>query len=251
MRYIFFLCCMLALLEVAAQGELDNFKQGKKLYMVHCARCHGVLGNGGTGPSLTRPNLPRATTDEKFASIISNGIEGTGMPFNWMLEGKDVENIIKYVRSLSKQDAFEITGDAIKGKELFKGSSCSNCHVVAGVGGTTGPELTKVGLKRGSSFMRTAITHPGQSKTMDYNGFYEFLLVKIQLKSGEEITGIRVNEDTFSIQIKDASNAFKTYVKQDIETLEKLKEQSLMPGFSDQFTESELQDLVAYLSTLK
>ena len=219
--------------------------------MVHCSRCHGVLGKGGTGPSLTRPYLPRASTDEALANVISNGIQGTGMPANWYVRDENLEILVEYVRSLGEETDEPLRGDAIRGKELFAESICSTCHVVAGKGGSLGPELTNIGLKRGRTFLRTAIMHPGESKDRDFQGYYKFLLVRLTLTDGSEISGIRINEDTFSIQLKDANNEFHTYQKSEISKLEKLREQSIMPSFADQFSEDELHDIVAYLSQLQ
>ncbi len=41
---------------IPAMTELD-LSQGQSLFQVHCSRCHGMLGEGGEGPSLKRPRL--------------------------------------------------------------------------------------------------------------------------------------------------------------------------------------------------
>ena len=247
----FKLILMPFLFPLALFGQDSQLSEGKKLFMIHCSRCHGVLGKGGTGPSLTRPYLPRASTDEKLQNVIANGIPGTGMQMNWMLEGEDMEKLVTYVRLLGEESEELPLGDAVKGKALFSESICGTCHLVKGEGGSLGPELTEIGLKRGREFLQTAILHPGQSKTRDAEGFYKFLLVRLELTDGTIVSGIRVNEDTFSIQIKDANNEFHTYKKSEISRLEKLQEQSIMPSFADQFTQEEVYDIVAYLSSLQ
>ncbi|MDD9891798.1 MAG: cytochrome c [Gammaproteobacteria bacterium] len=37
---------------------------GEQLFQTHCARCHGILGEGGEGPSLKRPQLNHAPEDD-------------------------------------------------------------------------------------------------------------------------------------------------------------------------------------------
>src|SRR5688500_3751936 len=59
--------------------------RGQKVYMVHCARCHGMLGRGGVGPSLARPVLTQAPDLKSLVGLIENGIPGTAMPPSWML----------------------------------------------------------------------------------------------------------------------------------------------------------------------
>jgi len=236
---------------VVAQDASEEMLKGKSLFMIHCSRCHGVLGNGGTGPSLARPYLPRASTDEKLSVIIASGINGTAMPGNWALQKNDIEAVVTYVRSLAGNDPDSPAGDAIRGKELFSESICGTCHMVSGEGGSVGPDLTLVGQRRGRHFMTSAITHPGQSKIKDGNGFYKFLMVRLTLKDGSNVAGMRVNEDTFSIQIRDADNKFHTYSKSEISSIDKMFEQSIMPSFADQFSEEEINDIVAYLTSLK
>src|SRR4051794_3030240 len=54
--------------------------QGRKLYEVHCSACHGPKGEGGKGPTLAQPTLPRAGDDASLLRIIRAGIDGTEMP---------------------------------------------------------------------------------------------------------------------------------------------------------------------------
>jgi putative heme-binding domain-containing protein len=122
---------------------------------------------------------------------------------------------------------------------------------VSGIGGSLGPELTRIGLKRGQGYLAAAISHPGKSKPVDTNGFYQFLVVRVELKNGKTIEGIRINEDTFSIQLKDHSNHLYSFKKEQILSIEKIKDFSLMPSFIDQFSDSEINDIVAYLTSLE
>jgi hypothetical protein len=70
-------------------------------------------------------------------------------------------------------------------------------------------------------------------------------------KEGGEVRGIRVNEDTFTIQVRDQAGKFYSLRKADLELLEKQIGKSLMPSFAARLTEPELNDLVAYLVSLQ
>ena len=61
------------------------------------------------------------------------------------------------------------------------------------------------------------------------------------------MTGIRVNEDSFTLQIKDDSNRYHTFRKGDIKSITYQMNESLMPSFDETLSESEIEDLVAYL----
>ena len=82
-------------------------------------------------------------------------------------------------------------------------------------------------------------------------GYAEYLPLRIVTKQGGEVRGIRVNEDTFSIQVRDQAGKFYSLRKADLELLEKQTGKSLMPSVSARLTPAELTDLVAYLASLQ
>jgi hypothetical protein len=74
--------------------------------------------------------------------------------------------------------------------------------------------------------------------------------VTVVTKDGQKIRGVKKNEDAFSVQVMDMRERIQGYLKSNAEvTLEKT---SLMPAFdAKRLPESELTDLVGYLSTLR
>ena len=62
---------LLALFTIPATGQ--DLENGQQLFQTLCARCHGMLGEGGEGPSLTRPNLIHAPDDDELESLIEGG----------------------------------------------------------------------------------------------------------------------------------------------------------------------------------
>jgi cytochrome c oxidase cbb3-type subunit III len=79
----------------------------------------------------------------------------------------------------------------------------------------------------------------------------KFLVVSVVARDGHQVRGIRSNEDSFTIQIRDASNVFRSFRKLDLTELKKEFGASLMPGYRDVFAASEIDDLVAYLAGLR
>lgn len=260
-RWVIFLArrlilCLLTglfpLILFAQSNPAGDISRGRLLFSNHCGRCHGLKGGGGTGPSLQRPTLLRAPDDEALASIIMNGIPGTGMPGSWMLGPEEVTDLIAFVRRLGETATEPITGNATKGKELFIGKgACLTCHIVDGEGNSLGPELTGVGLRRGAGYLRQAIQHPGKEKPVDRRGFATYLVVEVELKDGRRLRGVRINEDTFSIQIRDAANQIHSFRKDALKSLRAQKDESLMPSFRETFTPEEVDHLVAFLASLK
>jgi hypothetical protein len=78
----------------------------------------------------------------------------------------------------------------------------------------------------------------------------EFLPVRVVTRDGKEIRGARVNEDTFTIQLRDSDNELHSFRKADLRQLEKEFGKSVMPSFKDRLSAADVTDLVAYLSSL-
>ena len=65
------------------------------------------------------------------------------------------------------------------------------------------------------------------------------------------ITGLRINETNFSIQLREENGRFHSLFKRDLDEVKVLKK-SLMPeNFAELLTVKELHDLFAYLMTLE
>jgi cytochrome c oxidase cbb3-type subunit III len=65
------------------------------------------------------------------------------------------------------------------------------------------------------------------------------------------VTGVRVNEDSFSVQVRDASGRLHSFWKSDIARVDKPQNKSSMPSLRGQLSDPELTDPVAYLASLK
>ena len=59
-----------------------------------------------------------------------------------------------------------------------------------------------------------------------------------------------MNEDSFSLRIMDVDANLWSFQKRDIESYER-SEQSTMPGYGRALSDNELDDLVAYLFSLR
>jgi cytochrome c oxidase cbb3-type subunit 3 len=232
---------LIGLLAMQAGGDLPT---GKKIFESQCALCHGQTGTGGRGPSLNRAKLRKAPDDAEMGKVISNGIEPE-MPGAWQLNEREVRSVVAYVRSLGTLPQEVLPGDAGRGERVYQSKGCAACHVVAGKGEGIGPELTEIGIRRNGAHLRQAIRRPA---TLLPEGF---LLVVAVMQSGQSIRGIRVNEDSFNIQIKDLSGQFHSFAKADLKELRRLRNETPMPSYEASLSVAELDDLVAYLASLK
>ena len=255
-----FLASVLAALVAAptrstAQSQAD-IEGGKQLFQGMCVQCHGAGGAGGEAPSLNRAKLNHAPDDAALADVISNGIPNTAMPRIRRFTENELRQLVAYVRSVGKVVEFRIPGDAKRGAAIYKNLACSSCHIVAGEGGNLGPDLTEIGLMRGAVYLREAIVDPGSSLpkgtlAVPSRGYAEYLPVRIVTREGGEVRGIRVNEDAFTIQVRDAAGKFYSLRKSELELLDKQTGMSMMPSLASRLTAPQLADLVAYLSSLR
>ena len=242
-----------------AAPEVDDPERAERLYRAHCARCHGVQGLGGEGPELAQLVLPRVADQTQLEGIIRDGISGTGMPGTRarVLDDDAVALVASYVLWLGAQttaDASGVTGDAERGDDLFwADGDCASCHIVAGQGTAVGPELTIIGLRRGADYLREALTAPAArlpvARLGARSGFFEYLPVRIVTDSGDIYNGMRINEDSFTIQLMTLSGVLVSLDKRAIAEMEKRVGHSLMP-VTQGLDDDDLEDLVAYLTTL-
>ena len=224
----------------------EDQKNGERLFLGQCGRCHGPKGEGGQGALLAQPRLRRAPDDESLFRVIREGIRGTEMPPGSTLSNREVWQLAAFVRSLGRVPIETVAGNAQHGQEVYQGKGkCGQCHIVNGQGISVGPELTDVGARRNANYLRASLITP-EAAVPD-----GFLQVRITTKDGRRITGVRINEDTFTIQVRDLSGRTYSFFKQELSDLQKDFGKSPMPGYQKVLTATELDDLVAYLASLR
>jgi putative heme-binding domain-containing protein len=228
---------------IAALTPVD-LDQGERIYKAQCALCHGIDGGGGTGPTLQKPVLSRAADNDALYSVIRSGVPGK-MPGGWLSEGETWQ-VAGYVRSLGKVESGDLPGDAARGRRIYAGEGgCAGCHIVDGEGGSLGPDLTTIGEVRGARHLRESLVDPGAALPDGQ------LLITAIARDGERIAGLRVNEDVSTIQLRDGANRFHSLRKADLSELRREFGKSLMPSYERSLTDAELDDLVAYLASLR
>jgi hypothetical protein len=75
--------------------------------------------------------------------------------------------------------------------------------------------------------------------------------VTLVTREGQRIRGVKKNEDTFSVQIMDTRERLQGYLKASLKEFVN-DDASLMPDFgADRLPDRDLDDLLAYLGTLR
>jgi putative heme-binding domain-containing protein len=191
--------------------------------------------------------LPRAPNDAALVRIITSGIPGTEMP-RFQLADDENRQIAAWVRHLGQIPAEPLPGDPRRGEEIYRApGNCALCHQLHGYGGTIGPDLTDVGRRRGVAYLRRALVDPNADVPQSLNLTQNFLMVTAVLRAGGAVYGVRINEDTFSIQIRDLAGGIHSYYKSELSELQKDWGKSPMPSFAGVLTPGQIGDVVAFL----
>jgi putative heme-binding domain-containing protein len=220
---------------------------GGQLFAVHCANCHGPNGEGSRGPTLATAVLPRAPTEEALIKVMTTGIPGTEMP-RFQLERNEIKQIAAWVRHLGQIPPEPLPGDPAQGERIYRtAGNCALCHQLHGYGGVVGPDLTSIGRRRGVAYLRRALVDPGADVPQSMNLPQNFVMVTAISRDGQETSGVRVNEDTYSIQMRDFAGQLHSYFKSELASLRKDWGKSPMPSYAGALTPVQIGDIVAFL----
>ena len=179
------------------------------------------------------------------------------MPGSSTLSDREAVSIVAYIRTLDSTTTSEkVTGDPKNGEALYDSSGCPACHMIAGEGGSIGPDLTRIGTRRGATNLKARLQDPGRDlpKVGDGpfgNRWTQYLMYRAVDGDGQVVEGVRVGEDSFTIVLKDANGKFHGFWKPGLRSLEKEPGKSFMPSFKNTLSGPQLDDVVAYLASLK
>ena len=223
----------------------DDVKIGKEYYRLRCAECHGAVGKGGRGPNLAAGVFYYGGEDQDVVDTIRNGVRGTEMPGFGSSEAR-LWQVVAFVRSLNQAATpEEATGDATRGKALFQGKGdCLSCHRVGPEGGFSGPGLGSVGSQRSLEHLRTSMLDPNDDVRRRY------WLVTVTGPDGARTLGNVLNEDRHSLQLLDLRGTLRSFDKATLQTIER-DPNSMMQSYDGVFDESEMEDLLSYLVSLR
>jgi putative heme-binding domain-containing protein len=220
-----------------------DIQQGAAIFQTHCSYCHGSFGEGGRGADLTAGIYRRGGTDPELYTSVRYGIPGSEMgPVR--ITDDEVWKVVAYVKRLGSQGMLEkAPGDAAAGRQVYEKSGCANCHSIEKTGGSLGPDLTDIGRRRGLKFLAESLIKPDADIPINYRG------VQVMLKSGQTVSGIRLNYDDLSIQLRDTRDNLRSFLRENIQDI-RYDKPSLMPAYAS-MNQKSLDDVIAYLNSLK
>jgi putative heme-binding domain-containing protein len=245
MLIVLLLAGLLAAQEHVGQYSQADVEAGFNLYNSNCITCHGANGDSIPGVNLRSGQFRRVSSDADLTRLLQTGIPGTAMP-----PGKfgtaDLAALVAYIRAMHEFDTRPLTrGDAPRGQNLFEEKgNCTSCHRVNGKGSRSGPDLSDIGAVRSPEALQNSLIDPSASMLPSNRS------VRAVTREGKTITGRRLNEDTYTVQLIDGEERLISLSKSELREYTVLKT-SAMPSYKGKLSGAELDDVVAYLRSLK
>lgn len=227
------------------EGNPDAILAGMAGFRLRCADCHGTDGRGVRGPDITQV-WSSGRSDEGLFKIVRSGMPGSEMPafIAPRTSDREVWQMLAYLKTLATPAITDPPrGNAENGAKVFK-TLCIACHKVNTTGGRLGPDLSRIGSARTRDVLVARIRRGSE----DFRPGFEPVTVTAQ--DGKPIEGVKKNEDLFSVQIMDTRERIQGYEKDKMKVENGKK--SAMPIFGpDRLSDSDLDDLLRYLQTLR
>lgn len=146
----------------------EQIDAGKKVWHKYdCIGCHTIFGNGSYfAPDLTKTteNKPKGYL-KQFLMDPRSANPKAAMP-KLGIRPDEADDLIVFLDWISKVDtngwppkpilaaAAGVAGQEFsEGQKLYRSLGCSACHIINGIGGTTGPELTRVGARHDRAWL--------------------------------------------------------------------------------------------------
>ena len=223
-----------------------DVQMGERLFRQQCGRCHGRDAAGGElGPDLTS-GFRNSSTDSGLFKIVREGLPNTQMiGISRTATDQSVWMVVSYLNSLNDTGAADLPGNVAGGMALFNGKgNCASCHMVGGEGGRRGPDLTRIGNRRDPDELASDLSTPDEDVRP------RWWTIRVTREDGSIVEGLRMNEDTFSLRLMDEGENLWSFLKGGIRSYERI-ETSTMPSVDGMLTASEVDDLIAYLFSLR
>ena len=233
----------------AAQAEAPN------QFVALCASCHGEHARGtDRGPALVDSRKLRRLSENEVRAVIRDGTQGGMPPF--ALPDSVLGRLAGWVHSLNAS-AYDIQppGNVRAGERFFFGKGkYGTCHMVAGRGGTNGPDLSDIGrqltvreLDRSldEPSARLANRSPASCPGWAFCPENVWDVVNVRQRNGSVLRGFVRSRGMHDLQLQTLDGRFHLLLDTEYTSIS-VEEEPLMPPLKA--TTEERRDLVAYLS---
>ncbi len=179
---LFFFVIFLAL-TFDTMGKLDKrapeitkeVDEGKQVWHKYdCIGCHTIFGNGSYfAPDLTKTVEKKPKGYLKQFLMDPRAVNPKAAMPKFGINAEEADHLIAFLEWASRVDtngwppkpilatAAGVGGIELSaGQKVYRSEGCSGCHMISGIGGTTGPDLTKVGSRRDRKWLHEHFEDP-------------------------------------------------------------------------------------------
>jgi putative heme-binding domain-containing protein len=232
--------------EHAGQYAQSDVIKGAQIYTAQCAVCHGLAGDAVASVDFKLGRFRLAVSDDDLGRIIRAGFPASGMP-PMKLEDAEITAVIAFIRAGMDTSASALPvkiGDVARGRALVYGKAdCLRCHRIHDQGGRSAPDLSEVGSSRSPAAIHLSLIDPSKSMLPSNRP------IRAVTREGKLITGRRLNEDTYTVQLADEEGRLLSLSKNELREYRVLTT-SPMPSYQGKLTQEEIADVLAYLLSL-
>jgi putative heme-binding domain-containing protein len=234
---------------LAAQQHAGSYTQadierGALLYGAQCSACHGPEGDTVANVDLRRGQFKLGSTDEDLARIITRGVPGTAMLPHRFTDA-ELFALIAYIRSMREFGARAVTlGDPGTGLNVFEARGCPACHRVDGKGSRFAADLSEIGAIRSGEALHRALLDFSNAVSPGRR------FVRAVTADGRVVTGRRLNEDTYTVQLMDDQERLVSLTKEQLREYTTSKISPRAAG-KEKLSPEDRSHLVAYLLGLR
>jgi uncharacterized repeat protein (TIGR03806 family) len=189
-------------------------------------------GRGQMPPVVSR------LVDERGAALLADWIRSLP-PTHKFVRDWALDDLLPKLDDLKQGRSID------SGKTAFRQTGCNQCHRLDGEGGTVGPDLTGIGKRFSPRDLLESILLPSKVITEGY------ATTEIETKSGGIISGRIEREDERELVVRPSAASDTTVNIRKSEILDrKFSKLSNMPaGILNTLDETQILDLIAYLSS--
>jgi mono/diheme cytochrome c family protein len=232
--------------------------RAKPVFESQCGFCHGNDARGRAGgPDLARSLVVLADTGGKeMADFLRAGRPERGMPAFPGLTGQQMTDIAEFLherleaaRSRAATDTMaSLVGDATAGAAYFNGPGrCTTCHSISG-------DLAGIGAKYDPPTLQGRLVNPrpGAGRGQVTVSPRATRTVTVTLANGQTVSGALDFISEFAVTLIETSGARRTF-KREGDLPKVVVTDPLQAHFEmlRTFRDKDMQDLTAYLWTLK
>jgi putative heme-binding domain-containing protein len=138
-------------------------------------------------------------------------------------------------------------GDIRRGQAIFNSpkAACATCHAIGYLGGSVGPDLTRIGQIRQDRDLLESIIYPSASFVRSYEPMV------VSTKAGDTYSGILRKDSAEEVVLVTGPNAEARISRPEIEEMRPGAVSVMPAGLDTQMSMQELSDLLAFLKATR